>query len=123
TFRAWCEAQHGLAGWERLCRIATPDWLAYLLWVRDTAGIAVENGVEAVDVDPGLELVRVALRGAQGEQAVYARKVVLAGGRDGSGAPYVPAFPSLASQRAESPRPVLHSSATIDFARFGVGSW
>ncbi|HET6928309.1 MAG TPA: NAD(P)/FAD-dependent oxidoreductase [Hyphomicrobiaceae bacterium] len=132
TFRAWYEAQHGAAGWERLSKIATRDWLAYLLWVRDTAGVAVENGVEAVDIDPGLELVRVALRSAQGEQTLYARKVVLAGGRDGSGAPYVPAFPSLATQRAEGQRAegqraeaqnhVFHSSDTIDFARFKGGS-
>ena len=30
------EAQHGAEGWERLYKIATGDWLAYLLWVRDT---------------------------------------------------------------------------------------
>jgi len=53
---------------------------------------------------------------------VYARKAVLAGGRDGSGAPYVPACPSLASQRAESPARVFHSSDKIDFARFEGGS-
>ena len=41
-------------------------------------------------VDPGLDLVRVALRGAQGEETVYARKVVLAGGPNGSGVPYAP---------------------------------
>jgi cation diffusion facilitator CzcD-associated flavoprotein CzcO len=98
TFRAWYQAQHGGAGWERLSKIATLDWLAYLLWVRDTAGIAVENGVAATDIDPGPDLVRVILSGAQGEETVYARKVVLAGGRDGSGAPWLPPFPSLATQ-------------------------
>ena len=96
TFRAWYEAQHGAEGWERLYKISTADWLAYLLWVRDTAGIAVENGTEAMDIDPGEDFVRVDLRGVKGPETVYARKVVLAGGRDGSGAPYTPPFPSLA---------------------------
>src|SRR4029079_10629932 len=63
------------------------DWLAYLLWVRDTAEIAVENGTEALDIDPATHFVRVELKGAQGTETVYARKLVLAGGRDGAGAP------------------------------------
>jgi glycine/D-amino acid oxidase-like deaminating enzyme len=59
TFRAWYEAQHGAEGWERLYKASTADWLAYLLWVRDAADIVVENGVEAVDIDPGPDFVRV----------------------------------------------------------------
>jgi hypothetical protein len=56
TFRAWYEAQHGADGWQRLYKIATSDWLAYLLWVRDTVPIPIENGVEAtlIDLEPGL---------------------------------------------------------------------
>ena len=61
TFRAWYEARHGEEGWERLYKIATADWLDYLLWVRDTAGVPVENGVEATDIEPAQDLVRVAL--------------------------------------------------------------
>ena len=38
TFRAWYEAQHGAGGWQQLYKIGTKDWLAYLLWVRDTVG-------------------------------------------------------------------------------------
>ncbi len=121
TFRAWYEAQHGAEGWDRLYKIATADWLAYLLWVRDTAGIAVENGTEAVDIDPGPDLVRVELRGHDGSETVYARKVVLAGGRDGSGAPHVPPFPSLAGAPKAGGRRVFHSSDDIDFARFKGG--
>ena len=122
TFRAWYEAQHGAEGWERLYKIATADWLAYLLWVRDTAGIAVENGTEAMDIDPGPDFVRVELRGANGAETVYARKVVLAGGRDGSGAPYTPPFPSLARRARSRPRRACSIPPTdIDFARFKGG--
>jgi|SRR5262245_27074946 len=79
----------------------------------------MENGVEAVDVIRVWSLSASLCEALKVSRPVYARKVVLAGGRDGSAAPYVPA---LASQRAESPRRVFHSSDTIDFARFEGGS-
>jgi cation diffusion facilitator CzcD-associated flavoprotein CzcO len=122
TFRAWYEAQHGAQGWERLYKIATRDWLDYLLWVREVAGIGVENGIEAIEIEPGRPFVRAVLRGAGGADTVWARKVVMAGGRDGSGAPYVPTFPSLRSgQLGAAYGRVFHSSDAIDFARFRGG--
>ncbi len=60
--------------------------------------------------------------GASGSETVYARRVVLAGGRDGSGAPFAPPFPSLARARtggARSRVPLLPTD--IDFARFRGG--
>ena len=54
-------------------------------------------------------------------ETIYARKVVLAGGRDGSGAPYWPAFPSLPDGRKAGKGRVFHSSDAIDFARFKGG--
>jgi FAD-dependent urate hydroxylase len=122
TFRAWYEAQHGTDGWERLYKIATADWRRYLLWVRDVAGIDIENGVEAVDIDPGEKFVRVRLQSSNGPQTVWTRKVVLAGGRDGSGAPHMPSFPSLRPGRTGSTNArVFHSSDAIDIARFRGG--
>ena len=78
TFRAWYEAQHGAEGWERLYKIATADWLAYLLWVRDTAGIAVENGTEAVDDRSG-----AGFRPRRAERRRWSRDRVRAQGRAG----------------------------------------
>jgi FAD-dependent urate hydroxylase len=121
TFRAWWEAQHGTDGWQGLYKIATADWLAYLLWVRNVAGVRVENGVRATAVEPRKDFVRIELQGADGVEIVYARKVVLAGGRDGSGAPYVPAFPSLGGALGKAGARVFHSSDDIDFARFKGG--
>src|SRR5262245_4152136 len=95
TFRAWYEAQHGADGWQRLYKVATSDWLTYLLWVRDTVPIAVENGVKATLIDLQQGFARVQLAQAGGAETIYARKFVLAGGRDGAGAPYAPPFPSL----------------------------
>jgi FAD-dependent urate hydroxylase len=120
TFRAWYEAQHGPEGWQRLYKVATKDWLSYLLWVRDTVGVAVENKTEVLRLAPFVDGVRAELAGPAGAETVYARKVVLAGGRDGSGAPYVPAFPSLDCAGERMGR-VFHSSDDIDFARFKGG--
>jgi cation diffusion facilitator CzcD-associated flavoprotein CzcO len=119
TFRAWYEAQHGADRWQQLYKVATRDWLAYLLWVRDTIGLAVENDTEVTRLDPGPTGVRVELRGPAGPETIYARKVVLAGGRDGSGAPHLPTFPSLALDHATGR--VFHSSDHIDFERFRNG--
>ena len=120
TFRAWYEAQHGAEGWQRLYKVATRDWLAYLLWVRDTVGLSVENGTEVTRLKPAHDHVRVDLATTRGPETIYARQVVLAGGRDGSGAPYWPAFPSLPDQRRAGDR-VFHSSDAIDFAHFKGG--
>jgi cation diffusion facilitator CzcD-associated flavoprotein CzcO len=121
TFRAWYEAQHGAEGWGRLYKVATKDWLDYLLWVRDTVGLSIENNTEVTRVDPKGDGVRVELVAPTGAQTLFARKVVLAGGRDGSGAAYWPSFPSLAADSGGQFTRVFHSSADIDFARFEGG--
>ena len=121
TFRAWYEAQHGADGWLHLYKIATSDWLAYLLWVRDTVPIPIENGVAATLIDLDRGFARVQLAGPDGAETVYARKVVLAGGRDGAGAPYAPPFPSLGPVPLAARDRIFHSSDSIDFARFKGG--
>ena len=122
TFRAWYEAQHGAEGWERLYKITTADWLSYLLWVREVAALPVENGIAARAIVPVGGLVHVELQTADGSEMVWARKVVLAGGRDGSGAPYLPTFSSLRRDEVGGvDARVFHSSDAIDFARFAGG--
>jgi cation diffusion facilitator CzcD-associated flavoprotein CzcO len=61
------------------------------------------------------------LTGPSGGETIYARKVVLAGGRDGSGAPHRPAFPSLPRESRAGGSCVFHSSDSIDFARLKGG--
>jgi cation diffusion facilitator CzcD-associated flavoprotein CzcO len=125
TFRAWYEAQHGREGWERLYKVTTLDWWAYLMWVRDTVGLTVESRTEVTGLAPFAEGVRVELKGPAGAETVHARMVVLAGGRDGAGAPFMPDFPSLdrssVGASAGPARRVFHSADAIDFARFKGG--
>jgi cation diffusion facilitator CzcD-associated flavoprotein CzcO len=121
TFRAWYEAQHGAEGWQRLYKIATRDWLDYLLWVRDTVGLGIENRSEVTRLEPYPAGVRIELVGPAGEETVYARKVVLAGGRDGAGSTHRPDFPSHDQAEAAGFGRVFHASDNLDFARFKGG--
>ena len=125
TFRAWYEAQHGTGdistfdaatpGWAALHKIGRVDWRDYLLWVRDTAGIPVENLTSLRHLSDEAGLVVAQIAGPHGVETVRARKIVLALGRDGSGAPRWPQFPSLSMQDPLAQRRVFHTMDAIDF--------
>ena len=128
SFRAWYEAQHGegsessaegTPGWLALHKIGRVDWRDYLLWVRDTVGLPIDNGVSlrsVSHVDGGRALL-IELEDAQGRrETVRTRQLVLALGRDGSGAPRWPSFPSLRRADPHAAGRVFHSADRIDFA-------
>jgi cation diffusion facilitator CzcD-associated flavoprotein CzcO len=110
TYRAWHEAKYGRAHWQALHKIPRLDWAEYLLWVRDTVGLPIENGIEltSLEVTPGAVCARL-----KGGQELYARKAVLALGREGSGALRWPKFASFDPARRGAD--VLHSADDIDF--------
>jgi cation diffusion facilitator CzcD-associated flavoprotein CzcO len=111
TYRAWHEAKYGKAHWEALHKIPRLDWAEYLLWVRETAGVPVENGMEVALIELLPRAVRATLR--DGEM-LHARKVVLALGREGSGAPRWPKFATFdPAKRGDN---VFHSADHINFA-------
>ncbi|MEO8144749.1 MAG: NAD(P)/FAD-dependent oxidoreductase [Betaproteobacteria bacterium] len=111
TYRAWHEAKYGEAHWNGLHKIARLDWAAYLLWVRDTAQLPIENGVEVVALNLKEGCVEVKTKTA----TIHARKVILALGREGSGAPRWPQFRTFDPDRRG--KGVFHSSDDIDFAQ------
>lgn len=115
TFRAWYEAQHGEPGWAALHKVGRIDWRDYLLWVRDTVGLPVDNGVSLVSVEDEAGLLRATLQSARGTETVWTRKLVLALGRDGSGAPRWPEFASLRRDDPAAAARVFHSADAIDF--------
>ena len=115
TFRAWYEAQHGDAGWAALHKVGRIDWRDYLLWVRDTVGLPVDNGVSLVSIGDEAGLLRATLQSPRGTETVWTRKLVLALGRDGSGAPRWPEFPSLRRDDPAAVARVFHSADAIDF--------
>ena len=113
TFRAWFEARYGRDAWDALYKIARLDWRDYLLWVRDTLALPIENQVELTTLEPHGDWVQATLRSANGIETIQARKVVLALGRDGSGAPR---WPTFSTWRPDRPRARVHHAAEgIDF--------
>jgi len=121
TFRAWFEAQWGARSWQELGRIPRTQWMDYLRWYRAVLALPVENRVgvrriiapHARSDDPfSLELDH-----PSGEQRAFARKVVLAGGRDSMASPRIPApFAPYVGPDAGRDAQVQHSAEDIDFA-------
>jgi cation diffusion facilitator CzcD-associated flavoprotein CzcO len=109
TYRAWHEARYGTAAWEKLHKIARLDWAEYLLWVRDTAGLPVENDIEVVSLNLREKSIEVKTK----TSIFHARKIVLALGREGSGALRWPAFETFNPQNRGAA--VFHSADDIDF--------
>jgi cation diffusion facilitator CzcD-associated flavoprotein CzcO len=142
TFRAWFEAQHGPEGWGRLHKIGRLDWRDYLLWLRETVGVEVENEVSVTAIRPRerwveVDLVRQGwgqppLHGTSerseridaesdptsaGAQTLLARRVVLATGRDGAGGPRRPTFVGLGADQTGGGR-VWHAEEVVDERRY-----
>lgn len=112
TYQSWHEARYGADHWQRLDLIAREDWAAYLVWVRDTVGIPVENGVAVTGLAPADGLIAVATEDAHGARAArYARKVVLATGQEGAGRWWMPEFVARLPARLRA-----HTADPIDFA-------
>lgn len=113
TYQSWHEARHGAAHWAALDLIAREDWAAYLLWVRDTVGIPVENGVTVTGLRPTGGLIAVGTEDAAGRRTTrYARKVVLATGQEGAGRWWLPDFVARLPGHRRA-----HTADPIDFAR------
>ena len=112
SYRAWHEAKYGTPSWEAMHKIPRLDWAAYLLWVRETAGLPVENDVEMVSLNLHGHFIEAKTK----TSTLYARKVVLALGREGSGAPRWPEFASFDPSRRGAG--VFHSADDIDFSKF-----
>src|SRR5882762_5710807 len=111
TYRAYHEAKFGLAHWEKLHKIDRVEWARYLMWVRESVGIPVENEIAVRTV----ELERGAVRISTAKETIRARKVVLAMGREGSGALRWPNFATFdPAKRAPG---VYHSADDLDFAK------
>ena len=91
TYQSWHEAKFGQAAWDALDLIPTSYWNDYLLWVRQVVGIDVQNetALRAIRPDDGCLCAEVET--ATGEiSRLYARKIVLATGQDGTGRWWMP---------------------------------
>jgi len=110
TFRAWYEAQFGLAAWQALDKIPRTQWMQYLVWYRQVLGLPVHNHQCLTAIEPEGNFLRLQLATPDGVSQVHARRLVLATGRDGLGGPFMPElFKHLPPERC------AHSAEDIDF--------
>ena len=113
TFRAWYEASFGAAAWGALYKVRNADWQAYLTWVRRVLHLPLRSGMDVLAIVPRGELLALSVHEAGIERTVYARRVVLANGRAGTGGFTVPPGidPTLWPERA------AHTGEAIPFGR------
>jgi FAD-dependent urate hydroxylase len=117
TFRAWFEAQYGATEWDALDKIPRLQWMDYLRWYRKVLALDVRN-LHAVEQVLPIAQHRVELRVRNSAEengrtkSVFARRVVLATGRDGLGASWVPEF-----AQHLSPESWAHSSDEMDYSK------
>ena len=92
SFPAWFEALHGARAFEAVNRIQRTDWGDYLLWFNKEAGIKIRHGTRLIRIEPRGRGFRVILEADGNRFSETARKVVMANGIAGTGAPHVPSF-------------------------------
>src|SRR4051812_15106618 len=113
TPRAYYEAQFGEGSWETLGLIPKELWASYLSWFRRTLQIPVEpeTTVGALEYDASERCFTVPCTGPVGQRLLFARRVVLATGIDGSGEWRIPREVSEALPR----KLYAHTRDDIDF--------
>ncbi|WP_367353663.1 FAD-dependent oxidoreductase [Agrobacterium pusense] len=112
TFRAWFEAQFGTRAYEEMTLIPREAWMAYMVWYRNVLALPVSNETNLVGL--GLRedgLLALNFMGPEGPVEVVARRVVLATGLDGLGAPRMPDVAKTVSGRF-----VRHSGDVFDMS-------
>ncbi|UPK31096.1 NAD(P)-binding domain-containing protein [Bradyrhizobium sp. 195] len=113
TVRAWYEEKFGKRSWDRIDTLHQEVWRSYLDWYRDVLALPVENDVELMLIEPVDDIFLAHLRRSDGIERVYARKIVLATGFEGSGSWRAPK-----SLVAELPADLYaHSTDDIDFRK------
>jgi len=113
TPRAWYEAQHGDGSWDSMGLIPKELWAAYLSWYRTTLEIPVRPDTRAGALRWNAEehAWEVPCTTGGEERALFARRVVLSTGIDGSGFWQVPRMIEEALPR----RLYAHTRWNIDF--------
>lgn len=111
TFRAWFEAQFGEQAWTELDKIPRTQWMEYLRWYRKVTKLEIRNKHEVLEVHPRADqLVELLIQTPAGVEKLFARRVVIASGRDGLGGPSLPDFANKVPQQLRA-----HSSDPLDY--------
>ncbi len=90
TLRAWYEAKYGEQAYADILRCGTILWADYVSWFRATTGIEVRNGTTLQSIEPQPVGFLLNLHTGGKSHRETARKIILATGMVGSGAPSIP---------------------------------
>ena len=112
SFQAWFEARHGRDAYKAIDRIVRTDWAAYLSWYKQFLNIAPRYSTRVERIEPSGDCFRLHLESPDGDRVETARKIILATGFAGSGAPFIP--PVLTDNITRSR--YAHTEDAIDFA-------
>lgn len=123
SYQTWYESTYGTKAFEDLQgSCPTESWHEYLCFYRKVLNLPIENRMHLTSLKPLDNLVELTFNDTI---TVYARKVVLATGRDGSGRLHIPPFlqeipKHLYAHTGESIKPIFFSGKKI--AVIGSGS-
>lgn len=114
TYRAWFEAQFGGQAYEDMVLIPRESWMDYMIWYRRVLSLPVVNDTALVNLTLRTDgLLELDLDGPAGYSRVLARRVILATGLDGLGAPRLPDVAATVPSRY-----VRHSGDVFDVSDF-----
>ncbi|MFK3780356.1 FAD-dependent oxidoreductase [Agrobacterium sp. NPDC089420] len=112
TFRAWFEAQFGAGAYDDMELIPRETWMAYMVWYRQILALPVSNDTALTALSLGEDgLLSLDVQGPEGAVGLLARRVILATGLDGLGAPRLPEVAKTVAARF-----VRHSGDVFDVA-------
>lgn len=116
TVRAWYEAKYSADAWEKLDYIPRVEWAAYIQWLRNFLHLPIHNEtvVGAIEWIEKENCFLVPLTSKGLSDHIYARKIILATGLQGSGEWGIPQH-----IRKNIPHGrYFHTSDPIDFSLF-----
>lgn len=90
SFRNWFDTLEGRGAFDAMTRIPRLVWADYLQWLQSAMGVEVQYESRLVDIRPDVAGVALRFLARGVERNLTARRLVLATGVDGLGAPFVP---------------------------------
>ncbi|MFT5172999.1 MAG: cation diffusion facilitator CzcD-associated flavoprotein CzcO [Gammaproteobacteria bacterium] len=113
TYEAWHRARFGDANWQALVFVTIERWIEYLGWVRETLELPVRNDTTLTAINEARDALALTLRDSNGrEETVFARRLVLASGHDGTGSWWMPEYIAALPEQLRA-----HAADPIDFAK------
>lgn len=90
SFEIWFDGINGEGSFSKIDRIPTLAWADYLEWYRERVGVNPQYGYRLIKIIPKGSYLNLTFVKGDAVKTTLTRKVVLATGIDGLGAPHIP---------------------------------